>query len=174
MNYADRPWLKSYMLGPYKLEHSLAPYPQKPVFEILDRVAQEYPNQTAILFQGKELKYHQLKSRVDSLANALIELGLEKGDRVCLFLPNCPEYVLSYWAVLKAGGVVVPTSILRTDEGLFHEVSSSDSRFMVCQEVHLDRAMALLDRTDLEGILITSDAVMMWTAGAVLTSKGCL
>jgi long-chain acyl-CoA synthetase len=158
MNYSDRPWLKSYSLGPYKLEHSLAPYPQKPVFEILDRVAQAYPNQTAILFQGKELKYHQLKSRVDSLANAFVRLGLVKGDRVCLYLPNCPEYVLSYWAVIKAGGAVVPTSILRTDEGLFHEVSSSQSRFLVCQEVQLDRAVALRDRTDLEGILITSDA----------------
>jgi long-chain acyl-CoA synthetase len=158
MNYADRPWLKSYMLGPYKLEHSLAPYPQKPVFEILDRVALEFPNQTAILFEGKELKYYQLKSKVDSLVSALMRLGLEKGNRVCLFLPNCPEYVLSYWAVLKAGGVVVPTSILRTEEGLFHEVSTSGSRFIVCQEGHLDRAMVLLDRTDLEGILITCDA----------------
>jgi long-chain acyl-CoA synthetase len=158
MNYTDRPWLKSYMLGPYKLEHSLAPYPQKPVFEILDRIAQEHPNQTAILFQGRELKYHQLKRRADSLANAFKSLGLEKGERVCLFLPNCSEFILAYWAVLKAGGVVVPTSILRTDEGLFHEVSSSGSRFLVCKEVHLDRVMALRDHTDLEGILIASNA----------------
>ena len=82
MDYADRPWLKSYSLGPYKLEHSLLPYPQKPLFEILDRVAQEFPNQTAILFEGKELKYHQLKTRVDRLANALTKLGLAKGDRL--------------------------------------------------------------------------------------------
>lgn len=158
MNYTDRPWLKSYMLGPYKLDHSLAPYPQKPMFEILDRAAQEHPNQTAILFQGRELKYHQLKRRVDNLANAFKNLGLDKGDRVCLFLPNCPEYVLAYWALLKAGGVVVPTSILRTDEGIFHEVTSSDSRFMVCKEVNLERAMALRNHTNLEGILIASDA----------------
>jgi long-chain acyl-CoA synthetase len=158
MNYADRPWLKSYTLGPYKLDHSMAPFPQEPVFEILDRAAQEYPNQTAILFQGRDLKYHQLKRRVDSLANAFLRLGLQKGDRVCLYLPNCPEYVLSYWAVIKSGGVVVPTSILRTDEGLHHEVSSSASRFMVCQEVHLDRAMALRDRADLEGIIVASDS----------------
>jgi long-chain acyl-CoA synthetase len=158
MNYADRPWLKSYSLGPYKLAHSLSPYPQKPLSEILDRVAQEYPNQTAILFQGHELKYHQLKSRVDSLANALMSLGSEKGDRVCLYLPNCPEFMLSYWAVIKAGGVVVPTSILRTEDGLFHEVSSSRSRFIICQEIHLDQALALLDRTSIEGILVTTDA----------------
>jgi len=158
MNYADRPWLKSYTLGPYKLDHTLAPYPHKPVFEILDSVAQEFPNQTAILFQGQELKYHQLKSRVDRLANALARMGLHKGDRVCLFLPNCPEYIMSYWAVIKCGGVVVPTSILRNDEGLFYEVNSSGSRFIVCQEMHLSRAIGIRDRADLEGILLTSDS----------------
>jgi long-chain acyl-CoA synthetase len=172
MNYTDRPWLKSYMLGPYKLEHSLAPYPQKPMFEVLDIAAQEHPNQTAILFQGRELKYHQLKRHVDNLTNAFKNLGLDKGDRVCLFLPNCPEYILAYWAVLKAGGVVVPTSILRSDEGLFHEVSSSDSRFMVCKEVHIDRAMALRDHTNLEGILIASDAGYDVTPVKFSLSKG--
>jgi len=158
MNYADRPWTQSYTLGPYKLDHSLAPYPKESLCAILDRAAQAYPTQTAILFQGRELKYHQLKSRVDSLANALARLGLQKGDRVCLFLPNCPEFILSYWAVLRAGGVVVPTSILRTAEGLFHEVSSSASCFLVCQEAHLDQGLALRQRLDLEGILVTSDA----------------
>ena len=158
MNYSDRPWLKSYTLGPYKLDHSLATYPQEPLYAILDRAAQEYPNQTAILFQGRELKYHQLKRRVDSLANAFLRLGLEKGDRVCLYLPNCPEFVLCYWAVLKAGGVVVPTSILRTEEGLLHEVGSSASRFLVCQELYLNRVLALRERVDLEGILVASNS----------------
>ena len=157
MSYADRPWLKSYKLGPYKLDHSLAPYPQKPLFEILDRTAQEFPNQTAILFQGNTIKYHQLKSKVDRLANALMRLGVRKGDRVCLFLPNCPEYILSYWAVIRAGGVVVPISLLRTDEGLFHEVSISGSRFLICQEVHFGRVIGLLNHTELEGILVASD-----------------
>jgi long-chain acyl-CoA synthetase len=158
MMILDQPWLKSYSLGPYKLDHSQAPYPREPVSGILDRAAQAYPNQPAILFQGEELKYHQLKSRVDSLANALRRLGLQKGDRVCLYLPNCPEFVISYWGVVKAGGVVVPTSILRADEGLLHEVSSSASRFLVCQQVHLDRGIALRDHAGLEGILVASDS----------------
>jgi long-chain acyl-CoA synthetase len=155
MTYADRPWLKSYKLGPYKLEQSLAPYPQRPVYEILDRTAQEYPNHTAILFLGRELKYHQLKSRADSLANALVRMGLKQGDRVCLYLPNCPEYVLSYWAVLKAGGVVVPTSILRTDEGLLHEVNSSGSRLIICHVDNLEQVMAVRRQTSLEGFIVT-------------------
>jgi len=161
MNYSDRPWLKSYMLGPYKLDQSLAPFPQKPVSEILDRSAHDYPNQTAILFKGQEIKYHQLKRRVDSLADGLIKLGLEKGDRVCIFLPNCPEYIISFWGIITAGGVVVPTSILRSDEGLYHEVSSSRSRFIICQQAHLDRALALFSHTDIEGILLTSEPSFM-------------
>ncbi len=157
MNYLDRPWLKSYTLGPYKLEPSLGHYPQIPLYQILDQVAHEYPNKTAILFKGQEMKYHQLISKVDSLASSLIAKGLKKGERVCLFLPNCPEYVIAYWAIIKAGGVVVPTSILRTAEGLFHEVHSSRSHFMICHEGHLDRVLALFEHTGLEGILVTSD-----------------
>lgn len=154
MSYADRPWLSSYKLGPYKLEHSRGPYPQKPLSEIFDRTAQEYPGQVAILFQGKEVKYHRLKRQVDSLANALVRLGLEKGERVCLYLPNCPEFVLGYWAVIKAGGVVVPTSLLRTEEGLLHELNSSGSRYMVCQQGQLERALGTRTNTDLEKILL--------------------
>lgn len=156
MNYADRPWLKSYTLGPYRLDHSVAPYPQKPLFEILDRSAQKFPNVTAILFQGNEVKYHQLKSRVDALANAFVRLGIEKGDRVSLYLPNCPEYIYAYWAILKAGGVVVPISILRTEDGLIHEASSSESKLLICREEFLDRALALFKHTNLQGIIATS------------------
>jgi len=156
MNYSERPWLNSYKLGPYKLEHSQAPYLQKPLYEIFDRTAQEYPGKVAIRFQGQEVKYHHLKRQVDSLANALVKLGVEKGERVCLYLPNCPEFVLCYWAVIKAGGVVVPTSLLRAEEGLRHELNSSGSRYMVCQESQLERALGTRAGTDIRKILVTS------------------
>jgi len=55
--YLDKPWLKSYKLGPYKLDHSLAPFPVVPVFHALDEAAQKYPGQTAILFQGHSINY---------------------------------------------------------------------------------------------------------------------
>lgn len=112
--YTDRPWLKSYQLGPYKLEKSLAPFPESPVYKALDDAARDYPAQTAILYLGRETKYYQLKAQADSLAAALVSLGVKHGDRVCTFLPNCPEFILSDWAILKAGAAMVPTSILRT------------------------------------------------------------
>jgi len=156
MTYSEKPWLKSYKLGPYKLKESLEPYPKEPVFKALDDAAQNYPGQTAILFEGKQIKYRQLKILVDKLAAGLSNLGVEKGDRVCLFLPNCIEFIISDWAVMKAGAVVVPTSILRTEDGLRHEVGSSGSRVIICSEKQLDRILGVRDQTELEHILLTS------------------
>jgi len=158
MTYSEKPWLKSYKLGPYKLKETLEPYPQEPVFKALDDAAENYPGQTAIRFEGKEIKYRQLKIYVDKLASGLASLGLERGDRVCLFLPNCIEFILGDWAAMKAGAAVVPTSILRTDEGLRHEVKSSGSRLMICSETQLERALGVRDQTGLERILLTSQA----------------
>jgi long-chain acyl-CoA synthetase len=156
MTYAEKPWLKSYKLGPYKLKESLKPYPKVPVFKALEDAAENYPGQTAVLFEGKSIKYRQLKSLVDKLASGLTKLGVEKGDRVCLFLPNCIEFILSDWAAMKTGAAVVPTSILRTEEGLCHEVGSSDSRVIVCSETQLERVLGVRDQTELEHILLTS------------------
>ena len=156
MTYSEKPWLKSYKLGPYKLKESLKPYPKVPVFKALDDAAENYPGQTAILFEGRSIKYRQLKSLVDKLASGLANLGVEKGNRVCLYLPNCIEFILSDWAVMKTGAAVVPTSILRTEEGLQHEVGSSGSKVIICLETQLERVLGIRNQTELEHILLTS------------------
>jgi long-chain acyl-CoA synthetase len=158
MSYLDKPWLKSYKLGPYRLDTTLQPYPAEPLYLALDRAAATYPGQTALLFNGRSLRYAQLKEQVDRLAAGLSRLGVQHGDRVCLFLPNCMEFVLSDWAVLKAGATVVPTSVLRTAEGLLHEVGSSNSKVIICQERHLELALSLVGRCDLEQVIVTSNA----------------
>jgi long-chain acyl-CoA synthetase len=158
MSYLDRPWLKSYRLGPYNLEHSLAPYPEVPLYGVLDQAAAAYPGRTAILYEGRSLRYRELKNQVDRLATALAQLGVRKGDRVCLYLPNCVEFILCSWAVVRAGGVVVPTSILRTEEGLLHEVGSSGSRLVVCREEDLERVVAVGERCNVERVIVTSTA----------------
>jgi long-chain acyl-CoA synthetase len=156
--YLDKPWLKSYKLGPYKLEESLAPYPQQPVFQALDDAAVRYPGQTAVLFLGRSLNYRQLQAQVDRLASALAGLGVQRGDRVCLFLPNCLEFVIGDWAVLKTGAAVVPTSVLRSEEGLAHEVGDSGAKVVICREEDLDRVLAVRARCDVEEIVVTSTA----------------
>jgi long-chain acyl-CoA synthetase len=156
MTYADKPWLKSYRLGPYKLKESLAPYPKVPLFKALDDTAGKFPGQTAILFEGRSINYRELRTQVDKLAAALAGFGVKRGDRVCVFLPNCMEFIISDWAILKAGAAIVPTSIMRTDEGLLHEAGSSGSRVIICREEDLDRVLGIKDRCDIEHIIVTS------------------
>jgi long-chain acyl-CoA synthetase len=156
--YLDKPWLKSYKLGPYKLDHSLAPYPQQPVFQVLDDAAARYPGQTAVLFLGRSLNYYQLKNQADRLASALAGLGVQRGDRVCLFLPNCLEFILSDWAVLKAGAAVVPTSVLRSEDGLAHEVGAAGAKVIICREEDLEKVRAVGARCGVAEIIVTSTA----------------
>ena len=91
MTYADKPWLKSYKLGPYKLEESLAPYPKEPVFKALDDAAAKFPGQTAVLFQERPVSYQNLKILADKLAAGLRKMGVGRGDRVCLSCPTAPN-----------------------------------------------------------------------------------
>lgn len=157
MNYADRPWLKSYKLGPYKLKTSMEPYPKVPIFKALDDAAEKFSGKTALLFEGRSLKYSQLKDQTDRLATALNAVGIKKGDCVNIFLPNCMEYIISTWGIQKAGGIMVPTSTLRMDAGIMHEVSFSKSRTIICREQDLERILGLKDKCGIEHIIVTSD-----------------
>ena len=158
MTYSSKPWLQSYKLGPYKLDTSLAPYPNTPVFRVLDDAVENYPGQTAVYFLGRTINYAQLNNRVAKLAAALAGLGVGKGDRVCVYLPNCPEFIISDWAIQKTGAAIVPTSILRTAEGLLHEAATSTSKVIICQEGYLDLVLGIVDQCDLEHVVVTSTA----------------
>ncbi len=157
MSYADKPWLKSYKLGPYKLKESLAPYPKVPLFKALDNAAEKHAGHTAILFLGRSINYKKLRIQVDKLAAALAGLGVKKGEQVQIFLPNCMEFIISDWAILKAGAGVVPTSTMRTDKGLLHEAESSKARIIICREEHLERVLGIKDKCDIEHIIVTSN-----------------
>lgn len=158
MTYADKPWLKSYKLGPYKLNHSMAPYPEAPLFKCLDDSAEKFPTKPAVHFNGRIINYRTLKKYADKIAAALAAMGLEKGDRVSVFLPNCPEFIIADWGILKAGGATVPISTLRPEDGLLHEAGFSGSRFIFCSEQDIDKVLAVKDRCDLEKIIVTSTA----------------
>jgi len=157
MNYSDKPWLKSYKLGPYKLKATLKPYPAVPLHKALDDAAAKHPTKKALQFRERTLTYKELKILVDKISAALADLGVTKGDKVCIFLPNCPEFIMSDWAVLKAGAAVVPTSTMRPDEGLLHEVGSSRSRVVICRERDLERVRAAQGKSDIEHIIVTPD-----------------
>jgi len=94
-------------------------YVVKPVFKVLDDTASAYPDRIGFVEPGKgEYTYGEIKNLSDLLAAKLLRDGLEKGDRVLVLLPNCIEFVVSYYGIQKAGGIVVPLNILHTDREL--------------------------------------------------------
>lgn len=98
-----RPWLRSYSAG---TPHTI-PIPRQPVYRFLESAAQWVPKRTATVFRGERLTYEQLNSRVNQMAHALCGIGVRPGDRVMVVLPTSVQMIITYYAVLKAGGVVV-------------------------------------------------------------------
>ena len=151
-----RPWLKSYRLGPYKLAHSLEPYPEEPLFSFLDQSAENYPAATAIDYFGLRTSYRELKQYADSLASALAGFGVSKGDKVATILPTCPQYVIANFAILKTGAVHVPCSILHKERELEFEIGEAGAETVICLEEQLDRVRNIQPKTKLKQIIVTS------------------
>src|SRR5205809_71816 len=110
----ERPWLASWPEGvPKSID-----YPEISVHELLRRAAKDFGNRPAITFYGKSLSYRDLDAAVDRFAAGLRAIGVRSGDRVSLVLPNTPHFVVAFWAVLRAGGIVVQTNALCTPREL--------------------------------------------------------
>ena len=107
-------WQNSY---DYNVPTSIR-YPKFPVHQLVNIAAAQFPAKAATDFYGSAMTFGQLRTQMNRLANALGQLGIQKGDRVGLALPNCPQYVISYYAVLCAGGIVVNLNPLYTHDEL--------------------------------------------------------
>ena len=154
-SYADKPWLKSYKLGPFKLQKTIE-YPNKPLFAILDEAAEQFPGKDAYHYLGRRMKYHELKRQSDALANALANLGVKKGDRVIVFLPTCPQFIISDFAILKAGAVLVPCSPILKAPELKHQAQESGTETIICLNTHLKLINSIIAETRIKNIIITS------------------
>jgi len=155
VSYADKPWLKSYRLGPFKLKKTIA-YPNKPLFAILDETAEQFPGKDACHYLGKRMKYNELKRQSDALANALWNLGINKGDRVIVFLPTCPQFIISDFAILKTGAVLVPCSPILKAPALKHQAQESGAETIICLNTHLRLINSIQAETRIKNIIVTS------------------
>lgn len=151
-----RPWLKSYQLGPFKLAHSLEPYPEEPLFSFLDQSAERHPRATATDYFGQRISYGELKNYADSLANALASFGVKKGDKVASILPTCPQYIIATFGILKTGATHVPCSVLHKEKELEYEIGESGAETVICLEEQLERILSVKPKTKLKQIIITA------------------
>jgi len=156
MKGSDKPWLKNYKFGPYHLKKTLEPYPKVPMHQLLEDSASAYPNQIAIDFLGRKIRYSELKSLADKFSNALAGIGVNKGAKVAVILPNCPQFIISDFGISKAGATMVPCSTLHTAYDLEHEIGQSGAETVVCTHAGLDVVKSISVKTRLRNIIATS------------------
>jgi long-chain acyl-CoA synthetase len=116
--------------------------------ELLTASSQKYPKRTAIVFGQKKISYRSLEDLTNRLAAGLIHLGIKKEDKVALFLDNCPEFVMSYFAVLKTGGVVVPINYMFKIEEAKYVLQDSEAICLITSRPYVDMAEELRLRVD--------------------------
>lgn len=150
--YAERPWLASYPDGvPADYD-----FPRVPVPRLLDDAASSFPNGTAIAFLGTTLTYRELQDAVDRFAGALKGLGVGKGDRVAVILPNCPQNVIAFFATLRLGAVVVQHNPLYTEAELRHQLADCGATVVVCLDRVLAAVEAVRGDTAVRHVVVTS------------------
>jgi long-chain acyl-CoA synthetase len=150
--YAARPWLASYPPGvPADYD-----FPEVPLTRLLDDAAASFPSRTALAFLGLTLTYRELRDAADHLASGLAGLGVRKGDRVSVVLPNCPQNVLTVFAVLRLGGVVVQHNPLSTASELRAQLADCGSRVVVCLDRVHDAVVGVRGDTAVQQVVVTS------------------
>jgi long-chain acyl-CoA synthetase len=163
---AEFPWLKNY--GHASPWSTL--FEARPLFELFEKSAALFANRPYLDFLGHVYDYADIAEQVNRAARGFQILGVKKGVKVGLFLPNCPQYVISYYAILKAGGTVVNFSPLYSVPELVHQVEDSETDIMVCLDVASLYATIskVLDQSRLRCLVVASLAEALPRGKALL------
>jgi long-chain acyl-CoA synthetase len=150
---AVAPWLSHYDEG---VPRSLAPYPNRTLVDYLADAARDRPDRTAILFKGATLTYAQLGSLSDACAAAFASLGVTRGDRVALLLPNCPQFLIAQFGAWKIGAVVSPLNPIYTEHELEGPLRDQGAETIVTLTRFYDRVKRVQPRTGIKRIIATN------------------
>lgn len=150
----SRPWLAHYEDG----VSADIPVYGKPLFHFLDEAARRYPDRMALRFQNTHLSYRCLKRQAERMAGRLRELGIGDGERVAVMLPNLPQTIVLFWAILKAGGVVVMLNPLYMESELLTILNDARPRHMILLDLLWPRIASLRDRLPVETYITTGVA----------------
>src|SRR5512136_184311 len=147
----ERPWLKFYEEGvPHHIE-----YPRVPLYQVLDDTARDFPSLDAVIFQGERIKYGELAEWAWDLASGLHQNGIRKGQRVAIMLPNCPQYIVAYYAILKLGGMVVNVNPMYVERELEFQLHDAGAQAIVALRDLLPRLETVREKIPLKTMILT-------------------
>lgn len=150
--YTQKPWLKHYDFWvPDEIN-----FPRQPVNQILNQAALQFSDRPAVAFGDATLSYSEVKAQVDRLATALAGLGIGKGDRVGIMLPNCPQYLVSFFAIVRLGAIVVSVNPLYTPREVEMVARDSGMRAIIILDALAGIASQIQAQSQIEHIITTS------------------
>lgn len=147
----DKPWLPFY-------EAEVAPsyeYPNQNLAAFLVTSAQKFPHRPAMYFMGKTISYKSLLMLSYQMAHVLRGLGVKKGDRVAIMLPNCPQVVIAYYGTLLIGGVAVMTNPLYMERELAYQMKDSGAKLIITLDTFYSRVENIVKETEIKHTIIT-------------------
>jgi long-chain acyl-CoA synthetase len=137
VTYAEKPWLKHYDPG---VPHSCEPYPDVALHDLLHETASKTPDNVALItdaklpligHQARQVTYHELDEASDAMACALMNLGLKKGDRVAIVIPNVVAFAIAYFGALKAGGIVAATNPTYPPDKMQFQINDCEAEIVI-------------------------------------------
>jgi len=162
----ERPWFRFWPEGvPKHIE-----YPLVPLSELLKNTAQKYPNSVATIYFDRGITYKGLDTATDKFAAALSKLGVKKGDKVALFLPNVPQFIVSYYGALRIGAIVTAISPLYKEREVEHQLVDSEAETIVSLDMLFPIVEKVWERTKLKRAIITNLKEFMPFATAAIGS----
>lgn len=149
---ADAHWHKSYDSGvPFNVDIE-----DTPLYSLLDQAAEKSPAATALHFKNYKLNYAQLQRQAEIMAANLRAHGVGKGDSVAIMLPNLPQTIIAFWAVLKAGGIVVFTNPLYMEKEILHQMNDANVKCVITIDLCWSKFDALRMRLGVKKYFVTS------------------
>jgi long-chain acyl-CoA synthetase len=148
----EHPWFAHYDKGvPKSID-----YPNEPLYYFLEESARKYPNKACTIFKGAVITYQEMNEITDRMAAALADLGVKKGDRVGIFMPNTPQFLMAYFGILKVGGVVVATNPLYTPAEIEYQANDSGIEVMFVMTNFYKTIKTAQPKTKIKKLIVTN------------------
>jgi len=150
--YEKRPWLKWYPKGvPADIE-----VPEKSIIDMIDEAAEKWGDKISVIFYGKKLKHKEIRDMSLRFATALNDLGIRKGDVVAILLPNCPQFMITYFGILRLGATATTMSPLYTSREIAHQLKDSGAKTIVCLDLLYEKVEKVREEVGLKHAIVTS------------------
>jgi long-chain acyl-CoA synthetase len=149
----EKPWFKSYDAG---VPHTLQPYPEQTLLDVLAETVRQRPEHTALIFKGRRMSYAELDRLSSAFGAALLAQGVEKGERVAVLVPNSPQAIIAQLGAWKAGAIVAPLNALYTERELEYSLNEIRAETVVVLTPFYAKVKAVQPRTPVRRVIVTN------------------